>query len=218
VELSGRRPEVEEAEEIEEIAQEIAQEITSACESMVGLPYDGEPVDQLEHALQSAALAREQRHDPEFTIAALLHDIARAPAVAGMPYDGPTEHHGAAAARWLQPRVGARVAWLAEQHVSAKRYLVATDPGYRARLTTVSGGTLEAQGGPMGEWELVAFRSHPDWRLALALRELDDRAKVPGALVPPLSDYSGDLRTLIARRLRERRQRGGEHDDRAQDP
>ena len=85
---------------------------------MVGLPYDGEPVDQLEHALQCAALgAAERGEDDEFVVACLLHDIARAPAVAGIPYDGPREHHGEAGARWLVPRVGARVAWLAEQHV-----------------------------------------------------------------------------------------------------
>ena len=69
---------------------------------MVGLPYDGEPVDQLEHALQCAALARGERgDDTEFVVACLLHDIARAPAVAGIPYDGPREHHGEAGARWL---------------------------------------------------------------------------------------------------------------------
>ena len=86
---------------------------------MAGLPYDGEPVDQLEHALQCAALAaREHGEDAEFVVACLLHDIARAPAVAGIPYDGPREHHGEAGARWLTPRVGARVAWLAEQHVA----------------------------------------------------------------------------------------------------
>src|ERR1700733_5909700 len=105
------------------------EEIVAACLSMVGLPYDGEPVDQLEHALQCAALAREEG-DAAFVVAALLHDIARAPAVAGIPYDGPREHHGEAAARWLTPRVGGRGAWLAEQHVPAKRYLVATDPAY----------------------------------------------------------------------------------------
>lgn len=176
------------------------QEIMSACESMAGLPYDGEPVDQLEHALQSAALARARSADPEFTVAALLHDIARAPAVAGVPYDGPFEHHGEMGARWLEPRVGARVAWLAEQHVAAKRYLVATDPGYRARLTPVSARTLAGQGGPMTEREVAAFRSHPDWRLTLALRQIDDRGKVPGAVVPPLSDYVDDVRLLVARR------------------
>jgi hypothetical protein len=73
------------------------QEIISACESMTGLPYDGEPVD-----------------------------------LAGVPYDGPREHHGESAARWLEPRVGSRIAWLAEQHVAAKRYLVAVDGAYRA--------------------------------------------------------------------------------------
>jgi predicted HD phosphohydrolase len=72
---------------------------------MAGLPYDGEPVDQLQHALQCAQLAREH-DDPAFTIAALLHDIARSPAVAGIPYDGPREHRVTTAARWLEPRVG----------------------------------------------------------------------------------------------------------------
>lgn len=171
---------------------QIVEEIVAACESMAGLPYDGEPVDQLEHALQCAALAR-QVGDREFVVAALLHDIARAPAVAGIPDDGPREHHGEAAARWLAPRLGPRVAWLAEQHVPAKRYLVATDPGYRAQLTEVSARTLAAQGGPMTAAEVAAFRAQPDWRLAVALRRIDDRGKVPGARVPGLDAYRIDL-------------------------
>jgi predicted HD phosphohydrolase len=175
-------------------------EILWACESMTGLPYDGEPVDQLEHALQCAALAREQG-DAGFVVAALLHDIARAPAVAGIPFDGPREHHGQTAARWLEPRVGPRVAWLAKQHVAAKRYLVATDPGYEARLTAVSARTLKAQGGPMTPDEVEAFRSHPDWRLALTLREIDDRGKVPGAEVPGLEDYRAELSEVVTARL-----------------
>ena len=155
------------------------EEIVRACLSMVGLPYDGEPVDQLEHALQCAHLAREGGGDREFVVAALLHDIARAPAVAGIPYDGPREHHGATAARWLTPRVGERVAWLAEQHVAAKRYLVATDPEYRERLTEVSARTLVAQGGPMSVGEVREFRANPDWQRALWLRETTIRARSP---------------------------------------
>jgi predicted HD phosphohydrolase len=173
------------------------QEILAACASMAGLPYDGEPVDQLQHALQCAALAA-AHDDREFTVAALLHDVARAPAVAGIPYDGPHEHHGAAASRWLAPRVGERVAWLAEQHVAAKRYLVATDSGYRARLTAVSQRTLIAQGGPMDDAEVAAFRAHPDAPLALALREIDDRGKIPGAAVPGLNAYTADLGAVVA--------------------
>ena len=93
-------------------------EVVAACESMAGLPDDGEPLDQLEHALQGAAPAAAEADD-EFTVAALLHDIARAPTVAGIRYDGPREHHEEVAARWLTPRVGARAAWLAEQHAGA---------------------------------------------------------------------------------------------------
>jgi predicted HD phosphohydrolase len=174
-------------------ADAVVEEILVACRSMIGLPYDGEPVDQLEHALQCAALARAARAQRDFVVAALLHDIARAPAVAGIPYDGPREHHGEAGGRWLEPRVGARIAWLAEQHVPAKRYLVATDPEYHAGLTEVSARTLKAQGGPMTEVEQIEFRGHPDWRLAIELRRFDDLAKVPGAAVPGLDAYREDL-------------------------
>ena len=42
--------------------------------------------------------------------------------------------------------VADRVAALVEAHVPAKRYLVATDPDYRSRLSEVSLRTLAAQG------------------------------------------------------------------------
>jgi predicted HD phosphohydrolase len=175
------------------------EEIVAACRSMVGLPYDGEPVDQLEHALQCAALARESRgDDAEFVVACLLHDIARAPAVAGITYDGPREHHGEAGARWLTPRVGARVAWLAEQHVPAKRYLVASDPDYRAQLSEVSQRTLVAQGGAMSDAEITEFQSNPDWEQAVELRLIDDQGKVQGLEVPDIDSYRSELALVVA--------------------
>jgi predicted HD phosphohydrolase len=178
----------------------IVDEILDACRSMAGLPYDGEPVDQLSHALQCAALARDAGASRELVVAALLHDIARAPAVAGIVHDGPREHHGAAAARWLEPRLGARIAWLAEAHVPAKRYLVATDASYRGQLSEVSVRTLTAQGGPMSEAEIASFRAAPWWREAVALRLFDDRGKVPGAAVPPLDSYRCDLTAAVQTR------------------
>jgi predicted HD phosphohydrolase len=168
----------------------VVEETIAACESMVGLPYDGEPVDQLEHALQSAYRASvEHGGDDGFVVACLLHDIARAPAVAGMAFDDPAEHHGAAGSRWLTPRFGPRVAWLAEQHVAAKRYLVATDPAYAAVLSPVSERTLITQGGPMSPAEVAAFEAAPDHRLAIELRRIDDQAKVAVLNVPGLDAY-----------------------------
>jgi predicted HD phosphohydrolase len=43
-------------------------------------------------------------------------------------YDEGDVHHGDLGRRWLEPRLGGRVASLAARHVAAKRYLVATDP------------------------------------------------------------------------------------------
>ncbi len=181
-------------------AETILEETLAACESMAGLPYDGEPVDQLQHALQAAALAAASAApEPEFVVACLLHDIARAPAVAGLPYDAADEHHGEAGSRWLTPRYGARVARLAEQHVAAKRYLVATDAAYLDALSPVSRQTLVAQGGAMSPAEVTAFASAPDHRLAVALRRFDDQAKVPGLSVPGLDAYRETLLVLARR-------------------
>ncbi len=180
------------------IAQTV-KELVDACLSMAGLPYDGEPVDQLEHALQCAALARAARpDDDEYLAACLLHDIARAPAVAGVQYEAPGQHHGESGARWLTPRVGARVAWLAEQHVDAKRYLVATDPDYRSQLSDVSLMTLEQQGGAMSPAEVAEFELNPDWREAVSLRLIDDQGKVPGLEVPGLEQYRELLSGVVA--------------------
>jgi predicted HD phosphohydrolase len=174
------------------------EEIIVACRSMEGLPYDHEPVDQLQHALQCGWLAQAEREDDDaFVIACLLHDISRAPAVAGIAYDGPREHHGEAAARWLEPRVGPRVAWLAGQHVPAKRYLVATDPNYRARLSDVSLRTLRAQGGAMSAQEVEDFRARPGWEHAVELRLIDDRGKVTGLDVPELEAYRDALARVV---------------------
>jgi predicted HD phosphohydrolase len=98
--------------------------------------------------------------------------------------------------------VGARIAWLAEQHVAAKRFLVATDARYRDLLSDVSKRTLEAQGGAMDEAEVQEFRSRPDWRRAVKLRLIDDRGKEPGLAVPEIDAYRPQLEAVIAARLR----------------
>ena len=173
--------------------------ITTAVEVVENLPYDGEAVDQLQHALQCADLVRKSGHEPEVVVAALLHDVGRSPvALRDLRSAGVTgNEHGALAGAWLRPLVGERVAWLAEQHVPAKRYLVATDPDYKRGLSDTSRRTLEAQGGPMDPEEVVEFEKQPGWREAAELRRWDDLAKDPMAEVPPLEAYEEELKAVI---------------------
>jgi len=179
-------------------------QIVSALEALVGLPYDGEPVDQLQHALQCADLARREGGDPELVLAALLHDVARSPDVAAEPFDSGPLDHGEQGARWLAPLLGERVARLAAAHVEAKRYLVAVDPAYAEGLTEVSTRTLHAQGGPMSADEVAAVERRPGWRDAVRLRRWDDAAKDPEAVVPGIEAYVPLLEER-SRRLHTRR-------------
>jgi gamma-butyrobetaine dioxygenase len=81
-------------------------------------------------------------------------------------------------------------------HVAAKRYLVATDPGYAARLSAASVASLACQGGPFGAAaaeEFAAGRFAPD---ALALRRWDEGAKDPLAETPDLAHFRHYLRAV----------------------
>lgn len=181
---------------------DVIEKVFSALRTVEHLPYDGEPVSQLEHALQCAELARSEGHDAEVVIAALLHDVGRSPVAVADLRAARVEgtDHGYLAGVWLRPLVGERVAWLAEQHVSAKRYLVATDPSYRDGLTDTSVRTLREQGGAMTPDEVRAFELHPMWREAVALRQWDDLGKEPGVRVPPLESYEETLKSVILSR------------------
>ncbi|MEU4058550.1 MULTISPECIES: HD family phosphohydrolase [Rhodococcus] len=136
--------------------------------------FDGEVVDELDHALQAAHHAMVDCADDELVLASALHDLARSPLI-GAGTDAP---HDRIAREWLTPRFGRRVGWLAGAHVAAKRYLMATDHGYAKMLSLESIVTLNEQGGPVVD---DAWVSHPWWPSAVRLRRYDDRAKVPGA-------------------------------------
>jgi predicted HD phosphohydrolase len=136
--------------------------------------WDEEDVDELDHALQSAARAVDDGADDELALAAALHDLAHSPV-----FDpSAAQAHDTAARDWLTPRFGARVGWLAGHHVAAKRYLAATEAGYGSALSTTSIVSLRAQGGAGVDVTLVA---HPWWPDALRLRRYDDAAKDPAA-------------------------------------
>ncbi len=144
----------------------------------------------LDHSLQCAALLA-QRHpdDRELQLAGLVHDVGTI-----LRPDEPAGHASTGAAA-VAPLLGRRVAWLVSWHADAKRFLVTTDPEYRARLSARSIVTLEAQGGLMDETEVAALGAAPDLEALLELRRADDDAKVVGRTVPTLETWRPLLTT-----------------------
>ena len=153
--------------------------------------YHGEQVSQLEHALQAAHLAAEDDGDEQEIIAALLHDIGHIWPVEGRQVTsvGVVEHDEVGADALRDLGFSDDVADIVSGHVAAKRYLVATDEDYAAKLSDVSVESLRLQGGPMSAEEIQDFTRSPNWRSMVRVRTWDDRAKTPGAEVPDLESY-----------------------------
>jgi len=74
-------------------------------------------------------------------------------------------------------------------HVAAKAYLCLSEPGYFARLSTVSRRSLELQGGIMKALDAQAFIARPYARDAVRMRRWDDLAKEPGRTTPRLDHF-----------------------------
>ncbi len=158
--------------------------------------YDGEPVTQLEHALQTAHLAEQSRADDELVTACLLHDLGHLLlAERDAPHDdtptlrGIDDRHQLAALPYLREHFAPRVLNAIEGHVDAKRYLCRSRDGYHERLSDDSKRSLLLQGGVFSEDEAAAFVSRPGARDAIVLRVWDDLAKQEGLATPTLAHF-----------------------------
>jgi phosphonate degradation associated HDIG domain protein len=143
--------------------------------------YIGEPVSQLEHMWQAAALAEAARADDEVVLAAFFHDLGHlcAPDVAAdsMAGFGAVDHEKLGADYLRARGFSERMARLVESHVLAKRYLTYKYPSYLRQLSEASMATLAFQGGVMSAAEAAAFEQDPDADLILQLRRWDEEAK-----------------------------------------
>lgn len=166
--------------------------------------YGGEAVTQLEHALQSGALALADGADDALVAAALLHDVGHLlhDLPADAPDSGVDDHHENSAARMLAEAFGPAVAEPVRLHVAAKRYMTGVDPAYMGALSGPSMTSLMLQGGPMTAAEQEAFRAEPHWEAAVRLRRYDDAAKMPDAATPSFADFEPLLARLAASRER----------------
>ena len=179
------------------------------------------PVSQLDHALQTAALLL-HRHpdDPELAAAGLVHDIGHL-----LPGVDDEAHAGAGAAA-VRAALGERVAGLVALHVEAKRYLVATEPGYGDELGSDSVASLATQGGSLSPEEAAAFaacrwrprpsrcagpttagRSRGSWS-GISAPGYPSCGRCPSSAAPPGADAAGG-HLVVPRRHPRHRARAG---------
>ena len=155
--------------------------------------YIGEPITQLAHALQCAALAQNQGAPDEMVLGALFHDLGHliAPNAPRMDELGVIDHENIAADALKAYGFSSKVTQVIQGHVQAKRYLCWKKSEYYQRLSAASKGTLAWQGGPMTESEAQTFQSSAEMKAILQVRAWDEQAKVQGLQVPPLETYRG---------------------------
>ncbi len=163
--------------------------------------YGLSDLTQGEHALQSAALARGRNLGDALTIAALFHDIGhlRSATDEALADRGIDDRHEISSARILDRLFGPDVSEPARLHVLAKRYLCTVEPAYADHLSDDSKLSLTLQGGAMTPADVAAFEAEPHHDAAVALRRVDDAAKVPGLVVPALETYRATAEALAER-------------------
>ncbi|HWM18593.1 MAG TPA: HD domain-containing protein [Ilumatobacteraceae bacterium] len=175
--------------------------------SAEGMAYLGEDVTMIQHQLQAGALASAAGCNDALVVAALLHDVghmigpqeSEVDATEALATDRDA-HHDAVGARWLSHWFGPHVTEPVRLHVAAKRFLVATEPDYAAKLSAASVHTLRLQGGPMTPQEARDFAALEFAQDAVALRRLDEAAKDASVDAPGLDTYRERLVRLLERR------------------
>lgn len=153
--------------------------------------YSGEPVTQLQHALQTAYFAERDGADDELITAALLHDLGHllhdlgdTPSLRGVD-----DVHQYRALPFVRGLFREEVLNAIKLHVDAKRFLCAIQPGYHARLSEDSKRSLLLQGGVFSDVAAADFIRQPGAERAVQLRLWDDAAKDASLITPTLEHF-----------------------------
>ena len=175
------------------------QDIENLFEARGGEQYSGEPVTQLQHALQTAALGEAEGATDALVTAALLHDLGHllhdlgdTPSTRGVD-----DVHQYRALPFLRGLFDDEVLNAIKLHDDAKRYLCATRPGYHDSLSADSQRSLILQGGIFSYREAENFIAQPGAEAAVSLRLWDDQAKDAEKITPPLTHFMQRARRCV---------------------
>jgi phosphonate degradation associated HDIG domain protein len=153
--------------------------------------YSGEPVTQLEHALQTAHFAEQSDSSDTLVTACLLHDLGHllnhhgeTPTLRGID-----DTHQYFALPFLRGLFPDPVLDAIKLHVDAKRYLCHVDTSYYERLSADSKRSLALQGGVFDAAAAAAFIGQPAAHDAVRLRQWDDLAKQADLTTPRLAHF-----------------------------
>lgn len=149
--------------------------------------YIGEPITQIEHMLEAGQIAFEKGYPDFVVVACLFHDIGHLLPSEKMGALG-VKYHEKVGADYLR-RLGfnENVCDLVQNHVNAKRYLIAIRKNYS--LSEASAQTLAYQGGPMPKEELQRFEQQPQFEWYLKMRQIDEASKGDRYATMKLEDF-----------------------------
>ena len=153
--------------------------------------YAGEPVTQLEHALQTAYLAEQSDAGDTLVTACLLHDLGHLLNEQGETptLRGVDDTHQYFALPFLRGLFPDAVLDAIKLHVDAKRYLCQANDEYNEKLSDDSRRSLALQGGRFDATEAAAFLQMPGAHDAVMLRQWDDLAKQADWHTPSLAHF-----------------------------
>ncbi len=179
---------------------EVVTKIFSYYDEFGSKDYIGEEVTQIEHMVQAAMLAEENKDSVEVILGALFHDIGHLVA-----FDKETmgnfgiKNHQVLGANFLrQLGIPEIIPELVESHVNSKKYL-ARDENYYNSLSKASQTTLKYQGGIFNDEEALVYERLPNFELYIKIRLYDDAAKDPNKTMKPLNYYKDMLLEYLNR-------------------
>ena len=155
----------------------------------------GEGINQIEHGVQCAELAKREGASAEMITAALLHDIGHLLAATDIAYGN--YKHDAVGADYLSHHFNETVSEPVRLHAQAKRYLCTVEQGYLQSLSEASLDSLHHQGGLMSDAEKQAFLQHPFAEQAIQLRRWDDEGKVEELSSGNVRDYQEQMEAAL---------------------